>query len=285
MYQKSLNFFSLFLFTQFQVLLQRKLVFRMSTAVIVSRPPSQTTSFHAPHQNRCSFSSSSSESIHPPTKGNTSDFEELELRIEKALKERDNEWRKHEKAQIQFLQNETSNMLKSLHNEINRLGNELREEKRRNACGEGHEESKERILELERLLLEKEGYTKNLEKKVTTTIQKLQEQITIQSDRIRQLNEELNDRNQTVTHLSQQLRTIKLREAMATSTHRRRASSQLNASSPPITSPSSPHRIFPPVSSGLLSASVAVTYPGSGGNRLSIQKRSNSAMRAPTMPN
>ncbi|CAO4367985.1 unnamed protein product [Caenorhabditis nigoni] len=260
----------------------------MSTAV-VSRPPSQTASFHASHQNRCSFSSSSSESLPPSTKGKpsppSSDFEELELRIERALKERDNEWRKHEKAQIQFLQNETSNMLKSLHNEINRLGNELREEKRRSAYGEGSEDTLARISELERLILEKEGYTKNLEKKVSTTIQKLQEQITIQSDRIRQLNEELNDRNQTVTHLSQQLRAIKLREAMATSTHRRRASSQLNSTSPPITSPSSPHRIFPPVSSGLLSASVAVTYPGSGANRLSIQKRSTSAIRAPTMPN
>ncbi|KAF1768176.1 hypothetical protein GCK72_008138 [Caenorhabditis remanei] len=254
----------------------------MSTA-LVSRPPSQTASFHAPHQNRCSFSSSSSESIPPLTKGKpSSEFEELEQRIEKALKERDNEWRKHEKAQIQFLQNETSNMLKSLHNEINRLGNELREVKRRSAAG-NDDKSEEKIAELEKIIQEKEGYTKNLEKKVTSTIQKLQEQITIQSDRIRQLNEELNDRNQTVTHLSQQLRAIKLREAMATSTHRRRASSQLNSTSPPVTSPSSPHRIFPPVSSGLLSASVAVTYPG--GSRLNIQKRSNSAMRAPTMPN
>uniref|UniRef100_A0A1I7TG51 CCDC92 domain-containing protein n=1 Tax=Caenorhabditis tropicalis TaxID=1561998 RepID=A0A1I7TG51_9PELO len=256
----------------------------MSTAVIVSRPPSQTASFHAPHPNRCSFSSPNSESIPPSTKCKpSSDFEELERRIEKALMERDNEWRKHEKGQIQFLQNETSNMLKSLHNEINRLGNELREEKRKNAHG-GDEESAEKIAELEKKIKEKDAYTSNLEKKVTTTIQKLQEQITIQSDRIRQLNEELNDRNQTVTHLSQQLRAIKLREAMATSTHRRRASSQLNSTSPPVTSPSSPHRIFPPVSSGLLSASVAVTYPGSG-NRLNIQKRSNSAMRAPTMPN
>ncbi|CCD61961.1 CCDC92/74 N-terminal domain-containing protein [Caenorhabditis elegans] len=257
----------------------------MSTAVIVSRPPSQTASFHGPqHPNRCSFSSSSSESI-PPTTGRakgSSDFEELEIRIDKALKERDAEWRKHEKSQIQFLQNETSNMLKSLHNEINRLGNELREEKRKTLHGD--DDSADKIAELEKVITEKEAYTKNLEKKVSTTIQKLQEQITIQSDRIRQLNEELSDRNQTVTHLSQQLRAIKLREAMATSQHRRRASSQLSTtSSPPMTSPSSPHRIFPPVSSGLLSASVAVTYPGN--SRISIQKRSTSAMRAPTMPN
>ncbi|CAI2347265.1 unnamed protein product [Caenorhabditis sp. 36 PRJEB53466] len=255
----------------------------MSTAVIVSRPTSQTSSYCGPsHPNRCSLSSSNSESVHlkPNTeKEKQSDFDELELRIENSLRERDDQWRKHEKAQIQFLQTETSNMLKSLHNEINRLSNELREEKRKAASGYS-EESAKKIEELERMISEKDVYTKGLEKKVTTTIQKLQEQITIQSDRIRQLNEELNDRNQTVTHLSQQLRAIKLREAMATSTHRRRASQQ---NSSPVTSPSSPHRIFPPVSSGLLSASVAVTYPG--GNRLSVQRRSNSAMRSPTMPN
>lgn len=68
-------------------------------------------------------------------------------------------------------------MLKSLHTEINRLSNELREEKRKAACGE---ETTERIAELEKTLAEKDSYTKSLEKKVTSTIQKLQEQITIQ---------------------------------------------------------------------------------------------------------
>uniref|UniRef100_A0A8R1E3M3 CCDC92/74 N-terminal domain-containing protein n=1 Tax=Caenorhabditis japonica TaxID=281687 RepID=A0A8R1E3M3_CAEJA len=247
----------------------------MSTAVVITRPSSQTNSFSSSTSTRCSLPSSSLESIKTATK--PLEFRELDHRIEEALRERDEQWRRHEKAQIQFLQTESANMLQSLHAEINRLSNVLREEKRRSA---NTDEAAEKIELLEKLIGEKEEYTKGLERKVTSTIQKLQEQITIQSERIRQLNEELNDRNQTVTHLSQQLRAIKLREAMATSTHRRRASQQ---NSPPVTSPSSPHRIFPPISSGLVSASVAVTYPGGG--RLSVQKRSNSAMRAPTMPN
>ena len=37
------------------------------------------------------------------------------------------------------------------------------------------------------------------------TMEKLQEQINLQGDRIRQLTTELNDRNQTVAHLSSQV--------------------------------------------------------------------------------
>ncbi|CAI5441663.1 unnamed protein product [Caenorhabditis angaria] len=264
----------------------------MSTAIACNRRPT-TADYYSeiPMSNRCSTSSSSQKPIEDVSVSHVEE-NDLESRIELMLRERDDQWRRHEKSQIQFLQNETSSMLKSLHQEVNNLQNQLREAQRRQIMGEENEENgeenSERIKELEKKLAEKEMYTKNLEKKVTATIQKLQEQIQIQSERIRQLNDELNDRNQTVTHLSQQLRSIRLREAMATSQHRRRASQQ---TSPPLTSPSSPHRIFPPISTGLLSASVAVTYPGSKSsanntsNPTSSSRRANSARRSPSMPN
>ncbi|CAB3404913.1 unnamed protein product [Caenorhabditis bovis] len=261
----------------------------MSTAVAVNRPPADVSPTAASSV-FCSADHRMANRCAPATNLKPANIEQLEEKLQKALRERDEQWRRHEKAQIAFLQNETSNMLKSLHQEVHRLTNELREAKRQSAMGETGDSK--RIEELETIVAEKESYIKNVERKVTATIQKLQEQITVQSERIRQLNDELNDRNQTVTHLSQQIRAIKLREAMATSTHRRRASQQ---SSSPIVSPSSPHRIFPQPSSGLLSASVAVTYPGSSSKSSSSvslsstgssgSRRSISAMRAPSMPN
>lgn len=47
-------------------------------------------------------------------------------RISLAVEERDDMWRRHEKAQIAFLQKENSQMLTGLHAEIERLHNELR---------------------------------------------------------------------------------------------------------------------------------------------------------------
>ncbi|KAL6727629.1 hypothetical protein Aduo_009491 [Ancylostoma duodenale] len=126
------------------------------------------------------------------------------------------------------------------------------------------EQQEERIRQLEQQIREKEQYATNVEDKVAEAVEKLQEQIDLQADRIRQLSAELNERNQTVAHLSSQLRTYRLRDAMATAQQRRRASSSNCSNASPIVSPSSPHRIFPP--KGLLSASVTVSYPGSKSN-------------------
>lgn len=47
-------------------------------------------------------------------------------RIAAAIQERDDMWRRHETAQISFLQNENSQMLTGLHVEIERLHHRLR---------------------------------------------------------------------------------------------------------------------------------------------------------------
>ncbi|KHJ82706.1 hypothetical protein OESDEN_17599, partial [Oesophagostomum dentatum] len=53
---------------------------------------------------------------------------------------------------------------------------------------------------------EKEQHATDIEDKVAETVEKLQEQIDLQADRIRELSAELNERNQTVAHLSSQRR-------------------------------------------------------------------------------
>ncbi|RCN36080.1 hypothetical protein ANCCAN_18042 [Ancylostoma caninum] len=200
---------------------------------------------------------------------------DLELRLREAIRQRDEQWRKHEREQITFLQNETAAMLRGLHKEIERLGHQLKDAKRQlyvpddSPCDHSDMEAKieqqeERIRQLELQIREKEQYATNVEDKVAEAVEKLQEQIDLQADRIRQLSAELNERNQTVAHLSSQLRTYRLRDAMATAQQRRRASSSNCSNASPIVSPSSPHRIFPP--KGLLSASVTVSYPGSKSN-------------------
>ncbi|VDP12959.1 unnamed protein product [Onchocerca flexuosa] len=52
-------------------------------------------------------------------------------RITTAIQERDDMWRRHENAQISFLQNENSQMLTGLHMEIERLHHHLRDLYRR----------------------------------------------------------------------------------------------------------------------------------------------------------
>ncbi|MCP9259583.1 hypothetical protein DINM_002520 [Dirofilaria immitis] len=52
-------------------------------------------------------------------------------RITAAIQERDDMWRRHESAQISFLQNENSQMLTGLHAEIERLHHHLRDLYRR----------------------------------------------------------------------------------------------------------------------------------------------------------
>lgn len=51
---------------------------------------------------------------------------DLELRLREAIRQRDEQWRKHEREQIVFLQNETAAMLRGLHKEIERLGYQLK---------------------------------------------------------------------------------------------------------------------------------------------------------------
>ncbi|KAK5969065.1 hypothetical protein GCK32_014210, partial [Trichostrongylus colubriformis] len=63
---------------------------------------------------------------------------------------------------------------------------------------------------------EKEERANSIDSKTAETVGKMQEQINIQADRIRQLNNELNERNQSLAVLSSQLRTYRLRDAMAT---------------------------------------------------------------------
>ncbi|CAI4229024.1 unnamed protein product [Auanema sp. JU1783] len=219
----------------------------------------------------------------------TASSDNLEDRLRAALRERDEQWRKHEKAQITFLQQESSNMLKGLHSEIERLGHQLRDAKHKllvtgtesvSICDHTELEKtisqqEEAIRMLEEKIIGKEDQVQNIEKTVTATILKLQEQIHLQGERIRQLTSEMNDRNQTVAHLSSQLRAYRLRDAMATAQQRRRASHGGNSPSPAsdLVSPTTPFRVFPP-SKGLVSASVTVSYPGS---RSDVQSDSSEA--------
>ncbi|CAJ0580598.1 unnamed protein product, partial [Mesorhabditis spiculigera] len=224
--------------------------------------------------------------------------DDLEKRLEDALQKRDDEWMKHEKDQISFLQSEGSEMLKALHGELHRLTTMLRDARRKLDVGvEDAEEAEllhvqikekeERIAILEAQLEAKEASLKDIERKVNATIEKMGETIKIQSDRIRQLSGELQDRTLTVTQLSGQLRQYRLREAMATAQQRRRASAQNSGGSSPLISPSSPHRIFPPqrsmqmcfVDDDLASASVSVTYPGNAA------KQRQNAMDTPLADN
>ncbi|KAK6015480.1 hypothetical protein OSTOST_19095, partial [Ostertagia ostertagi] len=199
---------------------------------------------------------------------------DLEVRLREAIRQRDEQWRRHEREQIVFLQNETAAMLRGLHKEIERLGYQLKDAKRQlyvpddSPCDHSEMEAKieqqqERIRQLEQAsqFPPARFEIREREKGAMLLTAKRQKQLretarTDQySDRIRQLSNELNERNQALAVLSSQLRSYRLRDAMATAQQRRRASTS------PIVSPSSPHRIFPP--KGLVSASVTVSYPGS----------------------
>ncbi|GMS89394.1 hypothetical protein PENTCL1PPCAC_11569, partial [Pristionchus entomophagus] len=187
--------------------------------------------------------------------------ETLQKRLQDALRERDAQWMKHEKAQICFLQRESGNMLRGLHSEIERLSGKLRESRR--LLDVGHcssekemadrlEEKERQIEELEAALQEKEEKLMEIERRVSTTMERMNDQINIQADRIRQLNGELQDRTQSLAQLTSQLRSYRLKEAMTLAQQRRRVSNVSGGASSPLVSPSSPHRSFPPFS----------TYPG-----------------------
>uniref|UniRef100_A0A7E4VYD1 CCDC92 domain-containing protein n=1 Tax=Panagrellus redivivus TaxID=6233 RepID=A0A7E4VYD1_PANRE len=153
-----------------------------------------------------------------------------ERHVQEAVAERDRIWRLHEKAQISFIQGQNAQMLSHLHSEIDRLMNINRELTRKLNVGTKLDEE---ILEskLERAgakishLSDELDKQKRINSALENTLEKTEE-------RIRQLSAELHDRTQTVTQLSTQLRSIKLKEAMAQAQQRRRAS---------CTSPKSPH--------------------------------------------
>ncbi|PIO68778.1 hypothetical protein TELCIR_09418, partial [Teladorsagia circumcincta] len=254
----------------------------MSAGLAVNRPSAGSLSFASPSSSEMATSSSSSDiQCRSPSRSNQQTQtqqslceSDLEVRLREAIRQRDEQWRRHEREQIVFLQNETAAMLRGLHKEIERLGYQLKEYSFTltvTYSAAKHDfllSSKIRDLRSQKILdvgppcfafgteiREKEQRASCIDSKAAETVEKLQEQINIQADRIRQLSSELNERNQTLAVLSSQLRSYRLRDAMATAQQRRRASTS------PIVSPSSPHRIFPP--KGLVSASVTVSYPGS----------------------
>uniref|UniRef100_A0A914XRQ7 CCDC92/74 N-terminal domain-containing protein n=1 Tax=Plectus sambesii TaxID=2011161 RepID=A0A914XRQ7_9BILA len=158
--------------------------------------------------------------------------------LTEALAERDDMWRKHERAQIAFLQNDHANMLKALHDEIERLQQLCRELQARLTVSHGYDEQvdseenvklKEQLRDAEEKLAEltaraemKDAKMVAMEQKNDKTVLMLREQLGHQADRIRQLSRELHERTTSVTQLSTQLRNIRLKEAMAQ--QRRRAS-------------------------------------------------------------
>ncbi|EPB76967.1 hypothetical protein ANCCEY_03935 [Ancylostoma ceylanicum] len=193
----------------------------MSAGLAVNRPTPGSLAF-VPHPTDMATSSTndiqrpSTNRSNQQTQTQQSLYEsDLELRLRDAIRQRDEQWRKHEREQITFLQNETAAMLRGLHKEIERLGHQLKDAKRQlyvpddSPCDHSDMEAKieqqeERIRQLEQEIREKEQYASNIEDKVAEAVEKLQEQIDLQADRIRQLSAELNERNQTVAHLSSQ---------------------------------------------------------------------------------
>ncbi|VDP28136.1 unnamed protein product [Heligmosomoides polygyrus] len=116
---------------------------------------------------------------------------DLELRLREAIRQRDEQWRKHEREQIVFLQNETAAMLRGLHKEIERLGYQLKDAKRQlyvpddSPCDHSEMETKieqqqERIRQLEQEIREKEQRVNSIDGKAAEKVEKLEEQISIQ---------------------------------------------------------------------------------------------------------
>uniref|UniRef100_A0A915BLG8 CCDC92/74 N-terminal domain-containing protein n=1 Tax=Parascaris univalens TaxID=6257 RepID=A0A915BLG8_PARUN len=144
-------------------------------------------------------------------------------RISLAVEERDDMWRRHEKAQIAFLQKENAQMLTGLHTEIERLHNELREayrqlyvEKRESHTEQLEKENellRQRIIETERsneeLAKKLDESTSNallVEQQLTNVINIFKNQLAYQGNKIRQLTEEVRERSTTVAQLVNQLR-------------------------------------------------------------------------------
>uniref|UniRef100_A0AC34QV00 CCDC92/74 N-terminal domain-containing protein n=1 Tax=Panagrolaimus sp. JU765 TaxID=591449 RepID=A0AC34QV00_9BILA len=173
--------------------------------------------------------------------------------LHEAVLERDQLWRIHEKAQINFIQNQNAQMLGHLHAEIERLMAINRELNRKLNVSNSPvdddkikelekrlEEEQQKNSELQTELSKNQRKTVILEKTLERTTAFYKDELSHHEDRIRQLTAELHDRTQTVTQLSTQLRSIKLREAMAQAQQRRRAScTSPKSPNSPITSPES----------------------------------------------
>uniref|UniRef100_A0A1I8A7U6 CCDC92 domain-containing protein n=1 Tax=Steinernema glaseri TaxID=37863 RepID=A0A1I8A7U6_9BILA len=178
--------------------------------------------------------------------------EELEALSRRLLEERDESWRRHERAQIAFLQNQNSALLSALHAEIERLQNAHRELQRRmvveGKCAtedekqEALDKANARVAELTEALGQKEALVQTLRRQAEQQVAGFREKTKQQEDRIRQLTSELHEKTLTVTQLSTQLRQIRLREAMAQAQQRRRASVE----SPQRASPTAAFRLFAP---------------------------------------
>ncbi|CAD5216533.1 unnamed protein product [Bursaphelenchus okinawaensis] len=157
-------------------------------------------------------------------------------KLNEALNERDEMWRKHEKEQIAYVQQQTSQMLARLHNEIERLVNKNRDLER--CLHIGNIADPEEIEELESKVetLQKQNKTmkkdlsasedrnKALAKTLEETARVYKDQVFEHENKIRQLTHELDQRTLSMTQLSTQIRNYKLREAMAQAQQRRRAS-------------------------------------------------------------
>ncbi|KAH7731735.1 ImpB/MucB/SamB family protein [Aphelenchoides avenae] len=167
------------------------------------------------------------------------DMSELfKKKLAEAVMERDDMWRKHEKAQISYLQEQNAQLLSRLHDEIERLQNVNRDLQRRLHVSPGEKEPSESSAELESQLKAEKDTSEQLKESLAKaekrnavlaqTLEKTAElyksQIANHEDRIRQLTRELHDRTLTVTQLSQQLRNFRLREAMAQAQYRRKSS-------------------------------------------------------------
>jgi len=209
-------------------------------------------------------------------------------KLQEAVMERDQMWRAHEKAQISFLQNQTAQMTRNLHLEIERLTNINRDLNRKlDVSGSPTEDSEKKLeeeeqknKELQEELSRTQRKANALEKTLERTIQFYKEELNHHEERIRQLTSELHDRTQTVTQLSTQLRSIKLREAMAQAQQRRRASCTSPKSPVSPTEPNSAFRLFgfysgkPSKSSSFRSASIRTPLWPDPSVENNIEKRS-----------
>uniref|UniRef100_A0A915PFD3 CCDC92/74 N-terminal domain-containing protein n=1 Tax=Setaria digitata TaxID=48799 RepID=A0A915PFD3_9BILA len=142
-------------------------------------------------------------------------------RITEAIQERDDMWRRHETAQISFLQNENSQMLTGLHAEIERLHHHLRDLYRRlyvkssfdnNTELENENAQLRKRLEiakqntdnLNQKLMECEKRSSNLEQQSNETVKALRNQLAYQGNRIRQLTDELREKTAQIAKLMAQ---------------------------------------------------------------------------------
>lgn len=136
-------------------------------------------------------------------------------KLNEALAERDDMWRKHEKDQVAYLQGQNSQMLSRLHTEIERLQNVNRDLERRLYVSTEPETFDEIRAELLQAQQASEKYKKelaNAETRSRLLAQTLEEsakiykdQVTDHEARIRQLTSELNQKTLTITQLSTQV--------------------------------------------------------------------------------